>query len=110
MSAPNGQVMWGKFVYREIVAPERMVFVSSFSDPDGNITRHPFSASWPLEVLNTVTFSERDGKTTIICSGGPIHATEDERKTFDAGHKSMQSGFRSTYDQLAAYLAEWSDN
>jgi uncharacterized protein YndB with AHSA1/START domain len=49
MEAPNGEEMWGKFVYREIVAPERIVFVSSFSDEDGEVTRHPLSPDWPLE-------------------------------------------------------------
>ena len=32
MRSPNGQEMWGRFVYREIVKPERIVSVSSFSD------------------------------------------------------------------------------
>ena len=32
MKAENGFEMWGRFAYREIVAPERIVFVSSFSD------------------------------------------------------------------------------
>ena len=41
MRAPNGSDWWGKFVYREIMAPERIVFISSFSDEKENITRHP---------------------------------------------------------------------
>jgi uncharacterized protein YndB with AHSA1/START domain len=32
LRSPNGHDMWGKFVYREIVAPERIVFVVSFAD------------------------------------------------------------------------------
>ncbi len=28
MKMSNGPAMWGKFVYREIVAPERLVFVN----------------------------------------------------------------------------------
>jgi len=43
MRSPEGRDMWGKFVYREIVAPERIVFVNSFSDEAGNLTRHPFT-------------------------------------------------------------------
>jgi len=31
---------------------------------------------------------------------------EEERKTFDAGHASMQGGWGGTMDQLAAYLAK----
>ena len=41
--SPDGQDMWGKFVYREIVTPERIVFVNSFSDENGGVTRHPMS-------------------------------------------------------------------
>ena len=106
MRSPDGHEMWGKFVYREIEAPEKLVFVSSFSDEEGNVTRHPFSATWPLEVLSTMTLSESGGKTTLTLSGGPIHATEEERKTFDAGHDSMRKGFGGTFDQLAEYLAK----
>ena len=47
----DGSEMWGKWVYREIVAPERLVFVSSFTDEKGNLTRNPFEPNWPLEIL-----------------------------------------------------------
>lgn len=107
MEAGNGHTMWGKFVYCEIAAPERMVFVSSFSDEAGNITRAPFfDGGWPLEVRNTLTLIERDGTTTLTLRGGPINATEDERKTFEANFDSMRQGFRGTFDQLAEYLAK----
>ena len=106
MRAPNGSEMWGKFVYREIAAPERIVFVNSFSDEKGNLTRYPLSQSWPLEVLNTLTLTEHEGKTTLRLQGRPINATQEERKTFEAGHTSMQQGFGGTFDQLAAYLAK----
>ena len=38
-------VLWGIFNYREIVQPERLVFVNSFSDESGGVTRHPMSAT-----------------------------------------------------------------
>jgi uncharacterized protein YndB with AHSA1/START domain len=106
MEMPDGNEMWGKFVYREITPPERIVFVNSFSDPQGNTTRAPFSATWPLEVLNVLTFLEHDGKTTITLRGGPINATAEERATFRTGHKSMQQGFSGTFEQLAEYLVK----
>lgn len=43
MRSPDGQVMWGKFIYREIVKPERLVFIVSFSDEKGGTTRHPLA-------------------------------------------------------------------
>src|SRR5688572_11005598 len=42
MRAPDGSEMWGKFVYREITAPKRIVFLESFSDAQGGATRHPW--------------------------------------------------------------------
>jgi uncharacterized protein YndB with AHSA1/START domain len=110
MRSPNGQEMWGKFVYREIAAPERLVFVVSFSDEKGGTTRSPFSATWPLEVLNTLTFAESGGKTTLTLKGAPVNASDAERATFAAGHKSMQQGFAGTFDQLDAYLATEESN
>ena len=106
MRAPNGSEMWGKFVYREIAAPERIVFVNSFSDEKGGLTRHPLSPSWPREILTTLTFTEHEGKTTLRLQGRPMNATEEERKVFEAGFTSMQQGFGGTLDQLAAYLAK----
>lgn len=104
MKAPNGHVMWGRFVYREISAPERLVFVVSFSDENGGVTRHPMATNWPLEVLNTVTFSETNGMTRLHMHGIPINASEDECAAFVAGFSGMEKGFGGTLDQLEAYL------
>ena len=104
LRSPDGHDLWGKFVYRETVAPERIVFVNSFSDEKGNLTRHPMSPTWPLELLSTVTFAEHEGKTTLTVQWVPLNATELERKTFDEGRESMQQGWTGTLDQLAEYL------
>src|SRR5437868_5284478 len=40
----GGGKMWGKFVYREIVEPEKIVFASSFADEEGNSIRTSFIA------------------------------------------------------------------
>ena len=106
MSGPNDIVMWGKFVFRAIVPPEFMAYVVSFSDPEGGTTRHLWSETWPLEVLNHQTFTDSDGRTTVTLKGWPINATAEEKATFAAGHSSMQQGFKGTLDQLDAYLAE----
>lgn len=104
METPNN-VMWGKFVYREIEPMDRMVYVSSFSDESGGVTRAPFNIPFPLEVLNHLTFTEQDGKTTIELRGGPINASQEEIDTFAGMHESMRGGFGGTFDQLDAYLA-----
>jgi uncharacterized protein YndB with AHSA1/START domain len=106
MTSPTGQPMWGKFRYREIVPPQRMVLINSFSDEAGGITRHPMAPTWPLEMLSTFTFDEEaGGKTRVTIRWQANNATAEEQATFDAGHDSMRGGWGGTFDQLAAYLA-----
>jgi uncharacterized protein YndB with AHSA1/START domain len=95
-----------KFVYREIVAPERLVWVHSFSDEAGGLTRHPLSATWPLELLTTVTLEEAPGgKTKLTLRWSPHNATAEEIKTFDAARDGMTQGWSGSFERLAAYLA-----
>lgn len=96
--------MWGKFVYREIKPPERIVFVNSFSDENCGLAQNPWMPNWPLEILNTLTLTEHEGKTTLSLRGGPINATDEQRKAFAANRKNLQQGFAGTFDQLDAYL------
>jgi uncharacterized protein YndB with AHSA1/START domain len=106
MRSPQGQVMWGRWVFREVVPPQRLTFVVSFSDEQGGIGRHPGSPTWPQEMLSTMTLEERDGKTLITVRTVPINATEEELRTFKAGHDSVRMGFNGTLDQLDQYLAK----
>jgi uncharacterized protein YndB with AHSA1/START domain len=106
LQSADGHRMWGRFSYREIIPPEKIVLVNSFSDEKGGITRHPMSATWPLEMLSTFTLTEQKGKTTATVEWVPINATDEERKTFDTSHDGMKAGWSGTFDQLAAYLAK----
>jgi uncharacterized protein YndB with AHSA1/START domain len=102
----SGRVMWAKFVYREVAAPERLVWVHSFSDEAGGLTRHPLSATWPLELLTTVTFEARPGnKTNVTLRWSPINATAEEQSTFDAAQSGMTRGWTGSFERLDAYLA-----
>jgi uncharacterized protein YndB with AHSA1/START domain len=105
MRSPDGAVMWGRWVFREVVPPERLTFAFFFSDEAGGVTRHPFAPEWPAEVLSTVSFTEHDGKTTLTMHGVPVNATAAEQHAFTAGHDSMQQGWTGTLDALATYLA-----
>jgi len=53
-----------------------------------------------------VTFTEANGKTTLMLRAGPIDATEEERRTYEGFFDSMQKGFGGTFDQLAEHLAK----
>lgn len=107
METPDGKVIWGKFVYREITPPERLVFIDTFSDEAGGVTRHPMAPTWPLEMLTTFNFEEvGDGQTRFTVRWSPHNATDEERAIFDASHASMTGGWSGTLEQLEAYLAK----
>ena len=79
---PDGKECWSKGIYREVAAPERLVYTLAMSDAEGNFADTPpdwMDPAWPRETLVTITFSEQDGKTTVT-----LHQTVDEglaRKT-----------------------------
>jgi len=102
----GGMIMWGKFRYLEIQAPEKIVFVNSFSDEDGNITPNAFLPSFPLEIANIITLAGQDGKTLLTMRGRPINASEAEEATFFGMIKNMEQGFAGTFEQLDNYLSE----
>jgi uncharacterized protein YndB with AHSA1/START domain len=105
LRAPDGSDMWGRFVFREIVKPERLVWVNSFSDPEGGVTRHPMAPNWPREMLTTVRFADENGRTRVTVEWVPIEASDTELRAFDQGRDSMTQGWGGTFEQLTAYLA-----
>lgn len=107
MVTPDGQEIWGRAVYREIVPPAKLVWINSFSDKDGGITSHPLSKDpWPLQMLTIVTFTEQAGKTTVTINFMPFDATDAERRTFEQGRESMKLGWGGTLDRLTGFLAD----
>jgi uncharacterized protein YndB with AHSA1/START domain len=105
MTAPDGTDTWGKFVYREIVAPTKLVCIVSFSDAQGGVTRHPWSPGWPLYWHSTVEFEEQGtARTKVTVTWLPHEASDAERGTFEEGRDSMNQGWGGTLDQLAGHL------
>ncbi len=105
LRAPDGSTLWGKWTFLEIMRPEKLEAVISFSDEQGGVTRHPFVPGWPLETLAVTTFTESGGKTTLAVRWVAINATEQEHAVFDASGESMKQGWGGTLEQLEAYLA-----
>jgi uncharacterized protein YndB with AHSA1/START domain len=104
MKAPDGSEVWGKLAYREIAVPERLVFLVSFSNARGAVTRHPWNTGWPFETLSTVTFDDGGGKTTVTITATPYEATDEERTAFELGCDAMRDGWAVTLDRLAEIL------
>jgi len=107
IKSPEGFKIWGKFAYQEIVPPERLVFINTFSNEAGGVSRHPIIPTWPTETMATLTLEELpDGKTKLNVRWSPHNCTDVERKTFDAAHVGMKATWNGTFDRLAAHLAK----
>jgi uncharacterized protein YndB with AHSA1/START domain len=103
---PDGTKLWGRFIYREIAAPERLVWVNSFSNEAGGLGRHPFSATWPQEMLTLVSFAEYANTTTVTIKWTALNASAEEQNTFDSSHDSMNQGWGGTCARLTTYLGQ----
>ena len=91
--------MWSTGTFREIVPLERIVTTASSADEKGNVvpySHYGMPANIPLEMLSTVTFEEREGKTkmTLRHEGMPTGEMMD-----GAG-----AGWNQSFDKLADYL------
>jgi uncharacterized protein YndB with AHSA1/START domain len=104
MRMPDGKEMWGKWLIREVKRPERLVFINTFSDPQGGLTRHPFAPDWPAKMLSTISFAEKGRGTLLTIEWAPIEASEAEMKVFDSGRPSMTQGWSGTFENLTNYL------
>ena len=104
MRMADGKEMWGKWLIREVKRPERLVFINTFSDPQGGLTRHPFAPEWPAKMLSTITFEPKGRGTLLTIQWEPIEASEAELRTFDSGRPSMTQGWSGTFENLTDYL------
>ncbi len=100
----GGQIMWGLFKYGNIVNPDLIEFVNSFSDEDGNVCKPPFPMEFPLEISNQITLLENNGVTTLTLESHPLNATPEQEATFYSMITNMSGGFAGTFNQLEAYL------
>jgi uncharacterized protein YndB with AHSA1/START domain len=92
MRGPDGTVYPMTGTFREVVAPERIVFASSALDAQGK----------PLfEVLTTVTFAEAGGKTTLTLHARVVTATAAAAPYL----QGMDAGWTQSLERLADYVA-----
>ena len=99
MRSPEGAEFWGKGVYREIASPERLVYVDSFSDEEGNPVppeRYGLSPDYPGETLVTVTLADEGERTLVTLRHAGLPSGE--------GTDATEAGWRSQLDRLAAAL------
>lgn len=104
MKGPNGGMMYGRFVFRDILPPERLIWTTSFADEKGNAIRAPFSDQFPVETYNVLTLTDLGDKTRLTLSGCPINASQAELDFYRNMFDSMKNGFGGTFKQLMAYV------
>jgi len=102
----GGFEMWGLAVYKEIVKPEKLVYVQQFSDKDRGLTVHPMAPTWPKKMLTTVHFQDFGPKTLISLYWQAVDPSAAEAKTFHDGMAGMAQGWGGSFDRLDAHLKE----
>jgi uncharacterized protein YndB with AHSA1/START domain len=103
----DGDKMWIKFEYGEIIAPEKIVYTNFFSDDEGNTVRAPFHPNWPLATLNTITFIEEEGKTIVTMIVAPTTTTKEETRAIEDLKEMVREGHTGTLVQLEEYLTKF---
>jgi uncharacterized protein YndB with AHSA1/START domain len=95
MQAPDGIVYPMEGEFHEIVEPQKLVFTAAALDKNGKRL---------FEVLNTVTFSEENGKTRVHLHAAVCGITEEGRPYVDG----MNEGWDQSFDRLNDYVMDQS--
>lgn len=96
MRGPEGKESWGKAVYHEVKAPERLKYTDAFADSDGSTIK-----DMP-ETMVTIDFVDFEGKTRLV-SRVEFASTADLENVLAMG---LVQGISETWDRLATYLNE----
>ena len=93
MQSPDGTVYPVVGTYHEVIPPQRIVFTSSALDEDGNTM---------FEVLQTVTFAEQAGRTTVTITG---RVTTTNVSAVAEGYlEGMSAGMKQQLERLETFL------
>lgn len=99
-------LMHGRGDYREIQAPERLVYTQQFCDAEERVTRHPLAAAWPETMLTTVVFVEEEPGVTRVTLTSEVEepATSEEIAVFAQMRGNMTQGWTGALDQMEEVL------
>lgn len=100
MRSPEGKDYWSTGFYKEIVPPERLVASDSFADETGRVVPAAFYGlgdEMPLEMLMTVTFEDRGGKTMMTLRHAGLPPGEQM--------EGARQGWGESFDKLAEFLS-----
>ena len=92
MRAPDGTIYPMKGEVKEVLRPERLVFTSLPVDDKGSVL---------FEVLITITFTERAGKTTVSVNAHVVRTVAPAAEQMLAG---MEAGWTQSLERLEEYV------
>lgn len=94
LRAPDGAIYSCRGTYREIVAPERIVYEGASDES------HPCGSGLPPRAIVTVTFDEHDGRTTLTLR--TLLASAADRAA--AVREGYVEGWTSSLERLVGIL------
>ncbi len=106
------EMKWGensdlsRIEFKEVVAPERLVWHQSSTDADWNVIANPMMPDWPRTVATTVTFQEVGQQTKVRLSWLPFEASDAEIACFAGAMENFGKGWGAGFDMIAEILAE----
>jgi uncharacterized protein YndB with AHSA1/START domain len=96
MRGPGGEESFGKGIYQEISAPERLVYTDYFTDGEGKI-----NSEMPSFLITNEFHAQ--GDKTLVTSRTILPSAEALQSLMDMG---MVEGLTQTWDRLEEYLAQ----
>lgn len=99
---PEGVTFHGRFEYREIARPCRIVYIQQFCDEAGNAARHPGFPEFPAAMQTTVLFATEGEQATRVTVVSEIHGTASAREieAFRKERSGMTLGWTDSFDKL----------
>lgn len=98
MRSSSGEEIWSTGVFNEIIPTKKIVMTDSFSDSKGNViaaSEHDMPGDWPLELLITITLTEKNGKTELKLEHEGIP---------DEMYEDCIQGWNSSFDKMERKL------
>ena len=102
----DGSETWGKQKYLEITPEDKLIFLQSFADAEGNIISHPMSTTWPLQMKTTITLEEKNKHTFLKLIWTPFESNEESIATFNGAMEGMKQGWEGLFVTLDEYFKE----
>ena len=105
LTFPGAEPMYARFIYREISALRRLVWLHAVADENGNATRHPMAQAMPAQMLVVLELAADGDQTRMTLTKTPFEATADEVDAFRGMIESMMWGWGGNLDVLDEHLA-----